>query len=363
MELPILYKNNRLWKIKVDKNANIITEYGMENGKLTSNSKKINKGKNIGKANETTPYEQAIIEIKSKWKKKKDSGFNETKNTTKKFLPMLATNFVSRKHNINYPCYIQPKLDGVRAFINIDEYTNIRIMSRTGKEYVNLHHIKKELDDINIKIRNVILDGELYSKELTFEEITGICRKQKIKTDKEKDIEKKIQFWIFDCYFPKNSNIIFKDRFDFISKSNFNNYKNIKIVKTFQINKEEKINSNLIEFIHDGYEGIMIRNNSEYEINKRSKDLQKYKNFQDSEYKIIDFCQGTGNESGCIIWICQYNNNNTFHVRPRGSHKERKDLYKEGNKYIGKLLTVRYQELTENGCPRFPVGITIRDYE
>ena len=32
-----------------------------------------------------------------------------------------------------------------------------------------------------------------------------------------------------------------------------------------------------------------------------------------------------------------------------------------GDKYIGKKLTVIYQELTEDGKPRFPVGKAIRD--
>jgi DNA ligase-1 len=38
-------------------------------------------------------------------------------------------------------------------------------------------------------------------------------------------------------------------------------------------------------------------------------------------------------------------------------------LYKRGDSLIGKYLTVTYQELSEYGVPRFPVGKTIRDYE
>ena len=41
----------------------------------------------------------------------------------------------------------------------------------------------------------------------------------------------------------------------------------------------------------------------------------------------------------------------------------RKALFKYGRDYIGEMLTVRYQELTDDGVPRFPVGIAIRDYE
>ena len=38
-------------------------------------------------------------------------------------------------------------------------------------------------------------------------------------------------------------------------------------------------------------------------------------------------------------------------------------LYSDGKKYIGKMLSVRYQEMTDSNVPRFPVGIAIRDYE
>lgn len=33
------------------------------------------------------------------------------------------------------------------------------------------------------------------------------------------------------------------------------------------------------------------------------------------------------------------------------------------SKYIGKNLTVQFQNLTDAGIPRFPVGLEIRDYE
>ena len=41
----------------------------------------------------------------------------------------------------------------------------------------------------------------------------------------------------------------------------------------------------------------------------------------------------------------------------------RADRMKNVTKYYGKLLTVKFQELTSDGIPRFPVGISFRDYE
>ena len=95
----------------------------------------------------------------------------------------------------------------------------------------------------------------------------------------------------------------------------------------------------------------------------RSADLQKYKEFKDDEYKIVGFKEGDGIEKGCVIWVCETKDHKTFSVRPRGTHEQRAEAFKSASKAVGKKLTVRFQELTEDGIPRFPVGLAIRDYE
>ena len=54
---------------------------------------------------------------------------------------------------------------------------------------------------------------------------------------------------------------------------------------------------------------------------------------------------------------------NEFTVRPEGSYEHRKKLNRNATKYIGKKLTMKFQAYTKGGVPRFPVGISIRDYE
>jgi DNA ligase-1 len=115
------------------------------------------------------------------------------------------------------------------------------------------------------------------------------------------------------------------------------------------------------EFVEAGYEGIMLRNAAGiYCANYRSNDLQKYKEFMEEEYRIIDFTQGEGRDAGAVIWVCETADGKVFTVRPRGSLNQRRDWFNDGDSYIGKNLTVIYQELTEDGKPRFPVGKALR---
>jgi DNA ligase-1 len=56
-------------------------------------------------------------------------------------------------------------------------------------------------------------------------------------------------------------------------------------------------------------------------------------------------------------------NGDLFKTRPRGTREERTEYFDNGDDYIGATLTVRYFEMTDDGIPRFPVGIAIRNYE
>jgi DNA ligase-1 len=98
-----------------------------------------------------------------------------------------------------------------------------------------------------------------------------------------------------------------------------------------------------------------------YEQNKRSKFLQKYKEFMEEEFLITGFHDGIGLEKGMVIWECSTEGGKSFSARPRGSHEERKRLFLNASKSVGKKLTVIFQELTVEGSPRFPIGKAIRE--
>jgi len=91
--------------------------------------------------------------------------------------------------------------------------------------------------------------------------------------------------------------------------------------------------------------------------------LQKYKEFFEDEFKIVGFSKESGNEKNLIVFDCETSDKELFSVRPRGTFDERHEMYKNGNSYIGKFLTVIYQEKTEKNIPRFPVGKNVRDLD
>lgn len=365
------------WDINVSgtkNNATITTIYGQIDGKMIESSREIDTGKNIGKKNETTPFDQAVFEATRLWQKKIDqSGYIEfldiqndnlpKKNTKQEqklelnmIRPMLAHKFADKQKHIKYPCFVQPKLDGVRC-LAYKENDTVNLMSRTGKEFSHLNHIREALQKIDF---NGFLDGELFTTKMEFSDISGIIRKQKL-TENDIELSYNIEYHVYDTFDMNNLELPFNERNQIVKSLKLK--RNLQYVPTYLCKTEENMLSKYDDFVNKGFEGIMIRNYSGlYKIKFRSNDLIKLKPFLDNEYKIVDFTEGVGRDKGCVIWICENKNGETFRCRPNGSLDDRKELFNNGIKYIGKMLTIRYQELQDD-IPRFGIGIGIRDYE
>jgi DNA ligase-1 len=241
------------------------------------------------------------------------------------------------------------------------------IESRKGIPFQNFTQLKEQIKSLFSHLSpDFYFDGELYTNILDFEIISGLIRLSEKKCTPEDTVEiNKIEYHIYDFVDINNPTMIYKDRLEFLNKFLSKNGKKCNLckqVETIQIEKIEDVKTYHDKFVQEGYEGIMIRDqNGPYEVNKRSKYLQKFKEFMEEEFKIIGFHEGSGDEKGAIIWDCETKNKTPFAVRPKGTFESRKKLFNEASKHIGKLLTVIFQEYSADEVPRFPVGKGIRD--
>ena len=349
------------WQIHVrdnnDGTSTIIREHGYVNQKIQVIEKIIRKGKNIGKANGTNHYTQAIADAKSLHQKQVDKGYvTNLKDWKEPEFPMLAHPFEKRKHKIKYPCYVQRKFNGVRCFAKRVSESEMTYMSRGGKFYDTLDH----LTPLFLEVLEVgdIVDGEIYIHGVTFQEI--IRRVKKLRPESIT-----LQFHAYDFIPLGNPKVKYNTRKDILEGKFKNKYPEIVVCETLQVANEEEIKHYHDLWVMDGYEGIIIRNsNGHYSFSNRSVDLQKYKEFIDDEFKIVGGTQATeSTHAGCVKFICDAKNGETFSVYPKGTLEERRQMFIDLDKYIGKELTVRYQETSEAGTPIFGVGICIRDYE
>jgi len=220
-----------------------------------------------------------------------------------------------------------------------------------------MDHIRAEINSLP---KGTILDGELYSDTLNFQEIVGLVKKE---TLKPADAPKMTQIYL--CVYDTVQDGTNEARNAYLTDLfKTHKFKALKLLPTDVANNLDDVKRLHAEYVADGYEGLILRNKAGlYKVGHRSADLQKYKEFKDDEYKIVGFKEGDGIEKGCVIWVCETKDKKPFSVRPRGTHEDRAEAFKTASKQVGKKLTVRFQELTEDGIPRFPVGLAIRDYE
>jgi ATP-dependent DNA ligase len=365
--LPTLYcqaktGKTKEWRIKVNQFADhstIVISFGYTGStRFIETTRVITKGKNAGKSNATTHYTQALAEANAKWTKKRDNeGFVEFEkmgasldhDTHSIPLPMLAHDFKKQSQKIRYPCYTQPKLDGFRCLY---EPVTGKLWSRQSKEFLYCDHIINDLQKLNSAL---ILDGELYCHGNPFEDL-GILRKKKV-TKEDLQKMKKITYHIYDVV---DGSCEFKERLvqlELLKKQiRTLNLKSICIVDTTLVHSEKDIRENHLKNITAGYEGTMVRNSFGCYLQKyRSYDLQKYKDFQDHEFCIVDFAKEQGD---LIVFVCETESGQRFHVPGKGTREERHQVYLETQshpeRFLNKKLWVQFFEYTADQIPRFP---------
>ena len=369
MEFPTLYKQTATgsinkWSIFVENNY-YWTEFGNINGANQISDKVYCEAKNIGRSNETSNEQQAVLEASSLWKKKRDrEGFvlsiediyNVTFNP-----PMLA-----KKYDGNYKKemkFIQPKLDGIRCNISCNT-GEIQSLSRHNMLFETTQHIENDVRELLESNKNIHLDGELYNHELhdDFNKIVSLVRKKKLTENDKKEIESKVKYYVYDVWFDDKEEMSFSERSEFI-KNNLSNMKNVVVVPTFKIESREDADKYFDKFRKDGYEGAIIRTDAPYE-HKRSKNLLKYKEFLDDEFEIIDVNIGK-NQTIAESFTIKLKNDKICNATLAFTDEKCKEILENKENYIGKMATVCYFGATNDGLLRFPTikAIDRQSYE
>ena len=118
-------------------------------------------------------------------------------------------------------------------------------------------------------------------------------------------------------------------------------------------------------FLKQNYEGSILRLNGPYE-QKRSYNLQKFKDFSDTEATIIGYEAGKGKFTGLIGKFLMVDDDGNEFGCPIGkgyNYSDRRYILENIHDYIGKVATFTYFERTKAGSYRHPLYKTLRNYE
>jgi len=317
-------------------------------------------GKNIGKSNETTPEEQAVLELESKSRLKIDKGYvdsikaAEVTSTNALGLPkpMLAASLDKVKpETIDWDTALcQPKLDGHRAL-----FLDGVLYSRSGK-VIDLPHIIEAIESSSLQ--HLHLDGELYLHGKTLQEVSSLIKGAKKNPEAALDIE----YHIYDVV---DEHASFLDRTDEFEEGCFPFHPKIVANPTYAIDNMEELMEHHADWREEGYEGTMLRFGSDgYQVDKRSRKLLKVKEFHDAEFKVIGYEEGTPRIRAdnhktyrVPVWICETESGATFNVTAAGNMHEKALEWKHRDECIGNILTVKYHNYSKDGIPQLPIAL------
>jgi ATP-dependent DNA ligase len=224
----------------------------------------------------------------------------------------------------------------------------------------------------------------LYNHELKddFNKIVSLVKKTKPKAEDLEESDRLVQYHCFDSYYPSEPQLSYKERKERVASLIVTlpyyfegcvevvgaYYKLTDEVTFVEVYNEDEVEEMILNFISDGYEGIMLKKDVPYFFG-RSFDMLKYKKFFDKEFKIVDFEEGNGNLVGiAAAVICETEDGQTFKAGVMGTQDYARNLFTNKDLYKGKMATIVYQALTpmkdgKGGVPRFGKMREIRNYE
>jgi ATP-dependent DNA ligase len=373
--MKLLYKHDskgceRQWGVEAV-GAHVIVSHGLKGGKLVDQITTCTP-KNVGKANETTAEQQAELEAAAKHRIQieREDYHEDIEQAGLQHRPMLAQDYLKVPHQVDWLCTVgQAKLDGLRLSYgyryptDLDRCNGHEFMSRKGEVY-QLPHLEAACNDLFWEVNASLgltgsgphcdeLDGEIYKHGWPLQRILSAGRRLQ-------DDTAQLEFYLFDLVI---AGMPFEERHALLTEcmeSIAPAYGGLlKLVLCHPCSSEADAIKLQGWYMKHGFEGAMLRHiDSEYAVGQRSSDLFKFKVFQDCECKIIAVWK---DKNGNAMLTCEFGpEKHLFNCTPKRSHGERKAMLHQKEQLIGAWITVKYQDLTVDGLPSFPVGLAVR---
>lgn len=385
----VLYKYSSKMKLQVwscyTEGADVITKHGEFYSENMQLSKVTAVPKNIGKVNETTAEEQALIECVAAYKgQRTNKHYRDTVEEAQEVvaacrIPRKLHNYKDHGYKIKYPAYVSIKMNGSRAcVIEGDLYSKIGRL-----EEVKVTHIKQALEKLN-SLSPCFLDSEVYAHGVSLQRIRSAWLKP-YRTDKEKiKLQAKLAVEGRESYDPdKDTQALQLHVFDIPVESvpfkvRIEKMKTLELaVMALGLEDVIKINyPTLVNCEADmlrlrekavlmGYEGVVIYEEDDMmHFNSKSYSTQKSKPRLDAEGYVTEVLVDKKGNGKLKIRASDALGNATFgcvmKVGRRDNKTYPKDFESLKKECLGRWITFSYEELSEKGVPTKPVGECIR---
>jgi DNA ligase-1 len=243
---------------------------------------------------------------------------------------------------------IHEKLDGVRA-----RWHQGQLLSRSQKPFPVPEDIVRELEDY---LGSMEADGEILCPAEGFQRGVSLVRNSKTTAEEWRRL---LEFRVFDVvaegdYYSRMVDPFLGARYwpDWLTAGTW----------LADIEREEDIFLWLEKVTAKGGEGLILRDhNAPYTFGRKAGSLLKVKKFIDTEAQVVGHQPGEGKHEGrlgALVCLLEGEDGITFKIGTGFT-----DEVRANPPAIGSIITCRFFEYTNDGAPRFPVFVGVRDYE
>ena len=332
----------RIWKIHIIREHNRLEIlHGIYGGSMQQQSESVEENLS-GRSIE----EQLVLRRNSRVNKQLDKGYRYSPQEARDFTnqnalnlpkPMLAQQFTKHFTELPSEAFLQHKYNGHRCLIGKTEAGAVFAYSRNGKYILSINHILAELGCRLLP--GVILDGELYIHGRKLQELTSLIKC----TQTDSNL---LEFVCYDVMLDKG----YSERHEFI-KSRYDDLNYTKVARTFFADGRS-VKQLLDLSIRAGYEGLVVRLGGEgYAAGTRSRSLLKLKQCFDGEFLVIGVEQS---KDGWAILKCLAQSGAVFKTSAPGTMEQKHEVWANRDKYLNRVITVEFFELTKDGVPFHP---------
>ena len=266
----------------------------------------------------------------------------------------LAQKFEEKRIKDKSYVFVEPKLDGIRCFAIVKD-GEARLFARSGKLISNFNEtIGRDLSGLG--------DG-CYDGELMGEDFVSLMR-QAYRKD---DVDVTDTYLALFDYLPLDEwetgipKTPCKDRYATLVYKRPETYESLRLVDRHEVSDVEKIYELHDAFVKLGLEGAMVKDPfAPYKFG-RGYEVMKVKKFHDVDLCIESIEEGTGRLAGACGAVMVDFEGVKVRVGSGFSDEERSQVWADPDNFIGRMIEVRYQEVTPDGSLRFPTFVCFRN--
>jgi len=239
-----------------------------------------------------------------------------------------------------YPCFVSPKLDGVRGLQN-----GSQLFSRAGNVIKGIGHIEAEL----AQFPDLFLDGELVIPGKKFDETSGLIRNFH-------DIPEAI-YQVWDVRIPGIDISIRKSMLNELNQCKF-----IQPISLYQVNNDSELKLFYKGFLDLGHEGLIYYKLGTEYTNSKNHQWMKLIPEKKADCRVIGFVEGTKknvDSLGAIVVTykgqkCKVGTGFKELLDSEIQDHVRQYIWDNQKLFLGVIAEIHFKEETKAGKMRMP---------